>query len=60
MAPEQAADQVDQAVNRILRALRSGQSARLPGLGTLLPSGGTDGKGTAGKRWVFRREPHER
>ena len=48
--PETAADQLDQAVNKLIRTLRSGQSARLPGLGIIEP----------GKRWVFRRESGER
>lgn len=38
-----AADQMDGAVNRIVRALRKGELAELPGLGTIQP----------GKRWVF-------
>ena len=38
-----AADQMDRVVNRIIRALRSGRPAELPGLGTIQP----------GKRWVF-------
>ncbi len=38
-----AADQVDRAVTRIIRTLRKGNSARLPGLGTLTP----------GKTWTF-------
>jgi nucleoid DNA-binding protein len=45
-----AADHMDQAVNEIIRALKKGQSARLPGLGTITP----------GKRWVLRRESGER
>jgi nucleoid DNA-binding protein len=48
--PGTAADQMDRAVNQILRALRNGHSARLPGLGTITP----------GKRWMFRQEPDER
>jgi nucleoid DNA-binding protein len=50
MEPGVAADQMDKAVNQLLRALRSGQAARLPGLGIITP----------GKRWVFRQEPDER
>jgi hypothetical protein len=50
IAPAAAADRMDQAVNQIVRALRKGQSARLPGLGTITP----------GKRWVLRRESGER
>ncbi len=38
-----AADQMDRAVSQIIRALRSGKAAELPGLGTIQP----------GKRWVF-------
>ena len=48
--PETAADQVDKAVNKILRALRGGRSAHLPGLGTITP----------GRQWIFRQETHER
>jgi hypothetical protein len=50
VAPASAADQMDLAVNQIVRALRSGQSAELPGLGTIQP----------GKRWVFRPEKRKR
>jgi nucleoid DNA-binding protein len=32
-----AADQVDRVVNDLLRRLRAGKAASLPGLGTLLP-----------------------
>jgi len=38
-----AADQMDRAVTRIIRALRRGQRAHLPGLGTIAP----------GKPWTF-------
>jgi nucleoid DNA-binding protein len=41
-----AADEMDLAINRIIRTLRRGQSAHLPGLGTIKP----------GKEWTFRRE----
>ena len=51
VAPAQAADRVDRAVNKIIRALKNGQTARLPGLGTITPD-----SGAAGRRWVFRRE----
>ena len=44
VAPGGAGDQVDQAVNKIVRALKHGRSARLPGIGTISP----------GKPWVFR------
>jgi nucleoid DNA-binding protein len=50
VCPGTAADQVDQAVNKIIRTLKSGQPARLPGLGTIKP----------GKRWIFRRESGDR
>lgn len=43
VAPGNAADQMDRVVNRIIRSLRSGQAADLPGLGTIQP----------GKRWTF-------
>ena len=46
VAPGQAADQMDRVVNQIIRALRSGRAAELPGLGTIQP----------GKRWVFHPE----
>ena len=45
-----AADRVDLAVNRIIRALRRGREARLPGLGTLIP----------GKTWGFHQDSDER
>jgi nucleoid DNA-binding protein len=32
-----AADRVDRVVNNLLRRLRAGKAASLPGLGTLLP-----------------------
>jgi nucleoid DNA-binding protein len=38
-----AADQVDRAVNSIVRSLREGKPVRIPGLGTLNP----------GKIWTF-------
>ena len=41
-----AADQMDRAVDQILRQLRSGHPAHLPGFGTIRP----------GKRWTFREE----
>ena len=44
---EAAADQLDLAVTKIIRALKNGRPARLPGLGTISP----------GKPWVFRQEP---
>jgi nucleoid DNA-binding protein len=46
VAPENAADQLDRLVNQIVRALRSGQPAELPGLGTIQP----------GKHWIFHPE----
>jgi len=50
VAPAKAADEVDQAVTKIIRALRNGRETRLPGIGTISP----------GKPWVFRPEPHAR
>lgn len=50
VTPETVADEMDLAINRLLRTLRNGQEARLPGLGSILP----------GKRWVFRQDKHER
>jgi nucleoid DNA-binding protein len=44
--PGDAADQMDRAVNKIVRALRQGKTARLPGLGTIKP----------GKPWTFQPE----
>jgi nucleoid DNA-binding protein len=55
IAPGTVADDLDHAVNRIIKALKNGQSARLPGLGTLTPT-----QGNPGKRWVFRRESSDR
>jgi hypothetical protein len=43
---ETVADEMDSAVNRLLKTLKSGQNAHLPGLGTIVP----------GKKWVFRQE----
>ncbi|HXJ41568.1 MAG TPA: hypothetical protein VNH18_19985 [Bryobacteraceae bacterium] len=48
--PETAADEMDAVVNGLLRSLRSGRAARLPGLGSILP----------GRKWVFRQEKNER
>lgn len=45
-----AADAMDSAVNRLLRILKSGQPAHLPGLGSILP----------GRKWTFRQEKYER
>ncbi|MBL8290906.1 MAG: HU family DNA-binding protein [Bryobacterales bacterium] len=36
----QAADQLDRAVDEILKAVRSGKPASLPGLGRFLPGAG--------------------
>lgn len=44
-----AADQVDRAVHRIIRTLRGGKPARLPGLGTINP----------GKHWTFKPERND-
>jgi nucleoid DNA-binding protein len=44
--PADAADQLDSAVNKLVRALRQGKTARLPGLGTIKP----------GKPWTFHPE----
>jgi nucleoid DNA-binding protein len=44
-----AADQMDRAVNRIIRALRNGRSTRLPGIGTISP----------GKEWTFKPERND-
>ena len=45
-----SADQMDLAVNRIIRTLRGGKPARLPGLGTITP----------GKKWAFQPEQNDR
>lgn len=50
IATGNAADQMDKVVSRIVRALRSGQPAELPGLGTIEP----------GKHWVFHPEKRKR
>jgi len=42
----EAAEQMDRVVNRIIRTLRGGKPARLPGLGTITP----------GKQWTFKPE----
>ncbi|MDP9170966.1 MAG: HU family DNA-binding protein [Acidobacteriota bacterium] len=47
--PAAAADQMELALVTILNALRSGHSARLPGLGTIIP----------GEPWTFEPETHE-
>lgn len=49
VATGEAADLLDTAVNQVIRALKAGRPARLPGLGAILP----------GKRWTFRRESNE-
>jgi len=48
--PGDAADQMDRVVTDIVRMLKGGHSARLPGLGTITP----------GKHWTFRPERNER
>jgi nucleoid DNA-binding protein len=45
-----AADQMDCVVNQIIRTLKAGRPARLPGLGTITP----------GRRWTFKQERNER
>jgi nucleoid DNA-binding protein len=47
--PGDAADQMDRAVTRIIRTLKGGRPARLPGLGTIIP----------GKHWTFKQERNE-
>jgi nucleoid DNA-binding protein len=44
--PGEAADKLDQAVSQVLRKLRHGNPARLPGLGTI----------SADKSWTFKPE----
>jgi len=48
--PGGAADHLDRVVNQIIRALKRGEEARLPGLGKLIP----------GKDWAFQQESDER
>lgn len=47
--PRLRADDLERVVDRIIRTLRSGKPARLPGLGTIDP-------GDAGESWTFRQE----
>jgi nucleoid DNA-binding protein len=49
LEPGDAADQIDLVVNQLVRALRAGKPAHLPGLGTIEP----------GKAWTFRSEKDE-
>jgi nucleoid DNA-binding protein len=44
-----AADELDRVVTQIVRTLKSGRPAHLPGLGTISP----------GKSWSFKQERHE-
>jgi hypothetical protein len=44
--PRLEAEDLERVVNRIIRTLRSGKPARLPGLGTINP----------GDSWTFRQE----
>ena len=44
-----AADQMDRVVSQIIRTLKRGRPARLPGLGTITP----------GRQWTFQQEQHE-
>ena len=44
--PATVADEMDSAIHALLKTLRSGQTAHLPGLGSITP----------GRRWVFRQE----
>jgi nucleoid DNA-binding protein len=48
--PGAAADSMDRLVNEIVRALKRGEEAHLPGLGKLIP----------GKYWALRQESDER
>jgi nucleoid DNA-binding protein len=44
-----AADEMDRVVNQIIRTLKRGHPAHIPGLGTITP----------GKRWTFRQDQNE-
>lgn len=50
VSPADAADQLDRAVTRIVRALRNGKPARLPGIGTIQP----------GKDWIMENKTSKR
>lgn len=45
-----AADEMDRVVTQIIRTLKRGRPAHLPGLGTLIP----------GKNWTFQQEKNGR
>ena len=47
--PAEAADRIDDVVNDLLRRLRAGQPASLPGLGTLLPDSKTQPRQDVGR-----------
>ena len=46
MRPADAADEVDGAVNELIKALKQGKVAKLPGLGTIAPE----------RPWKFNQE----
>jgi nucleoid DNA-binding protein len=50
VAPATAADRMDGIVTQLIRALKRGEEAHLPGLGKILP----------GRKWGFRQESDER
>ena len=49
MKAADAADEIDRVVTEIVRTLRCGQPAHLPGLGTITP----------GKQWTFHQEKND-
>jgi nucleoid DNA-binding protein len=46
---DDAAVQLDRVINRIIRTLRGGKPAKLPGVGTINP----------GKQWTFKSERND-
>ena len=49
LSPSEAADELDEVVHGVLRNLKEGKSARLPGLGVLRPGKGAGVKFRAQK-----------
>jgi len=59
ITPAAAADQVDRIVTEILKRVRKGQSASLPGLGTFLPDTEEETQPSPGPILVPRKTPKE-